>query len=105
VGRKSRIDVIEGSNAEGSLPCWLCERPLGEITEWHHPVPKSRGGKAKELLHPICHRTIHIHLTNSELAKKFASAEALRTHEAIGRFVDWVANKPPDFDAPTKRKV
>jgi len=23
-------------------------------------------------------------------------------HDEIGRFVAWIANKPPDFNAPTK---
>ena len=26
-------------------PCWLCHRLLGQRMEWHHPVPKSRGGR------------------------------------------------------------
>lgn len=87
-----------------ALTCWLCGRPMGEVTEWHHPVPKSRGGKAKEPIHPICHRTIHANFTNSELAKQYAAPLALRGHSEIGRFLDWIANKPPDFHAPTKGK-
>ncbi len=53
-------------------------------------------------MHPICHRTIHANFTNSDLEKRFATTEALLGHEEIRRFVDWVANKPPDFNAPTK---
>ena len=83
--------------------CWLCERPLGEVTEWHHPIPKSKKGKLKFPVHPICHQTIHATFTNGQLAKAFATAEALRGHEDIGRFIDWVAGKPPDFYAPTKK--
>jgi hypothetical protein len=86
------------------LTCWLCARPMGEIVEWHHPIPKSRGGKAKEPVHPICHRTIHANFTNSDLEKRYASADALLGHEEIGRFVNWIANKPPDFNAPTKKR-
>jgi hypothetical protein len=82
--------------------CWLCSRPVGEIVEWHHPVPKSRGGRDRQMIHPICHRTIHANFTNSDLEKRFATVEALLGHEDIGRFVSWIANKPPDFDAPTK---
>ncbi len=82
--------------------CWLCSRPMGEVTEWHHPVPKSRGGKERQPVHPICHRTIHANFTNSDLEKRYATTQALLAHVEIGRFVAWVANKPPDFDAPTK---
>ncbi len=93
----------DASAAEPILACWLCARPLGEVTEWHHPVPKSRGGKLREPVHPICHRTIHDNLSNSDLERRFNTAEALKGHEVIGRFADWIANKPPDFDAPTKQ--
>jgi hypothetical protein len=82
--------------------CWLCSRPIGELTEWHHPVPKSRGGKTREPIHPICHQTIHANFSNSDLERRFSTAEALLGHEEIRRFVDWVASKPPDFHAPTK---
>jgi 5-methylcytosine-specific restriction endonuclease McrA len=42
---------------EGS--CWLCGRPLGSRIEYHHLIPKSRGGRATIPIHPICHRTLH----------------------------------------------
>lgn len=82
--------------------CWLCDRPMGELVEWHHPIPKSRGGRERQPVHPICHRTIHANFTNSELERRYATKEALLAHEEIGRFVAWVAGKPPDFNAPTK---
>lgn len=84
-------------------PCFLCGRPLGRRVEWHHPVPKSRGGRVRVPVHPICHRTIHASLGNRELADAFASAEALRAHPDIARFLDWVRDKAPDFHAPTRR--
>ena len=52
-------------------------------------------------LHPICHRTIHANFTNAELARTSETAEALKKHPAVARFVDWVASKPPDFHART----
>jgi hypothetical protein len=104
MARKSR-DSWEDEDAaiEPTLACWLCARDIGEVIEWHHPVPKSRGGRDKKPVHPICHRTIHATLTNSDLEKRYATAEALLDHEEIKRFVDWIANKPPDFNAPTKK--
>lgn len=97
-------DDEEAATEAPVLNCWLCERPIGAVTEWHHPVPKSRGGKAREPVHPICHRTIHANFTNSELTKQYATPDALRSHSEIGRFIDWIAYKPPDFDAPTKNR-
>ena len=83
--------------------CFLCGRPLGRRTEWHHVVPKSRGGRETVPIHPICHRTIHRHLTNRQIARDFASAEALRAHPEIARFIAWVADKDSDFHVPTRR--
>ncbi|WP_311269368.1 HNH endonuclease [Sphingobium sp. WCS2017Hpa-17] len=84
--------------------CWLCERPLGRRVEWHHPLPRSRGGRAVVPLHPICHRTIHATLSNAELACAYADAPALRAQPGIARFLAWVADKPADFHAPTRRR-
>jgi hypothetical protein len=84
------------------LHCWLCSRPIGEVTVWHHPVPKSRGGREQVPVHPICNKTIHANFSNSDLEKRYSTAEALLGQEAIKLFVDWIANKPPDFDAQVK---
>ena len=84
--------------------CWLCGRPLGRRVEWHHPVPKSRGGSETVPLHPICHRTIHAGFSNATLARMAPAATELRADPAIARFLRWVENKPPDFHAPTYGK-
>lgn len=84
--------------------CWLCVRPLGKRIEWHHPLPKSRGGRATVPVHPICHRAIHANLGNVELAKGGGSAEALRAHPEIAKFLNWIAGKPADFHARTARR-
>lgn len=86
-----------------SEPCWLCERPLGTRVEWHQPVPKSRGGRDTVPLHTICHRTLHVRFTNVELARSGADVEALRGDAEIERFLRWIARKPPDFHAPTRK--
>ena len=51
------------------LTCWLCDRPMGDIVQWDHPVPKAKKGKIKVPVHPICHKTIHANFTNNELAR------------------------------------
>ena len=72
--------------------------------EWHHPVPKSRGGRETVPIHPICHRTVHATLTNAELERGYADAASLRAHPQIARFIEWVSDKDPDFHAPTRRR-
>jgi hypothetical protein len=81
--------------------CWVCGRPLGSTIEYRHPVPKSRGGRATAPIHPICHRTPHKTSSNAELAGFGDSAAAIRATPRIGRFITWIANKEPDFHAPT----
>jgi hypothetical protein len=87
----------------GAASCWLCARPLGRRVEWHHPRPKSRGGRETVPIHPICHRAIHANFSNAELARA-SDAEALNANPKIARFLSWVAGKPPDFHARTFRR-
>lgn len=92
----------------GSLPhenqsCWLCGRDIGSLIQWHHPVPKAKKGRGTVPVHPICHKTIHASFTNAELARIGDDAETVRSNPAVAKFVAWIASKPPDFDAPTKR--
>ena len=83
------------------VPCWLCLRPLGKRVEWHHPVPKSRGGRERVPIHPICHRTLHACFSNAELERIGGELVELRRDPAIARFLTWIANKDADFHAPT----
>ena len=83
--------------------CALCGRSLGARVEWHHPVPKSEGGSVTVPVHPICHRTIHANVSNHDLAGRYADLVTLREREDMQRFLRWVANKPPDFNAPTRQ--
>jgi hypothetical protein len=90
---------MEGTTEER---CWLCARPLGSRVEYHHPIPKSRGGRETVAIHPICHRTLHKTFSNKALEK--LDLTALRADDDIARFLKWVANKPADFHAPTRRR-
>ncbi|WP_051630607.1 HNH endonuclease [Afifella pfennigii] len=94
----------EATAGEAVQPCWLCGRPLGRRVEWHHPRPKSRGGREVVPIHPICHRTLHACFSNLVLARMAEEAEPLSQHPRIARFLNWIADKPPDFHAPTHRK-
>lgn len=100
IGGRVKLGKTDGERES----CWLCDRPLGRRVEWHHPVPKSRGGRETVPLHPICHRTIHATFSNAELARLPPRADALRGNEKIRRFLSWIAKKPADFHAPTARR-
>ncbi len=103
VKRKAGL-VAAAERVERAVPltCALCARPLGVKVEWHHPVPKSEGGRETVPVHPICHRTIHATLSNAELARSYAEFAALRAHPDVARFLRWIAGKPADFHAPTR---
>ena len=84
--------------------CPLCGRPIppGAPQSLHHLVPRLKGGKGGPVvrLHQICHDQIHATLTEGELARDYATVEALRAHPALARFIRWVAKRPPGYHAP-----
>lgn len=82
--------------------CWLCGRPIESRLQWHHPVPKAKKGRVRVPVHPICHRTIHANFTNAQLARIGDDPARLKENETVARFVAWIADKPPDFHAPTR---
>ncbi|KPL67103.1 HNH endonuclease [Erythrobacter sp. SG61-1L] len=85
------------------LACWLCARPLGSAVQWHHTVPKAKGGRDTVPVHPICHRAIHANFTNAQLRRMGSDRAALLANAEVAKFVAWVAAKPPDFYAPTRK--
>lgn len=81
--------------------CALCLRPIpeGVPASRHHLVPKLKGGThgPTVLLHHLCHKEIHATLTEAELARDYATPDALRAHPRLARFAAWVAGRPPGF--------
>jgi hypothetical protein len=107
--RRSKYDAHEASHGKDEAPaaavtCWLCGRPVGKTVVWHHPVPKSRGGRDVVPMHSICQQTLMVNFTNSELQRHGTDVDALLTDPAVRKFVDWVANKDPDFTATIAKK-
>lgn len=78
--------------------CPLCERTIPLLQrDAHHLVPKSHKGTQTVVLHRICHRQIHALFTETELAREFNHIEALKRHEEMTRFINWVKDKPDNF--------
>ncbi|ERL97702.1 hypothetical protein HIMB11_01653 [Rhodobacteraceae bacterium HIMB11] len=70
--------------------CPLCERsiPPDAPQSLHHLIPKLKGGKGGPtiLIHHICHKEIHATLSEAELARSYASVDALRAHPRLAKF-------------------
>ena len=103
--------ALRGTEPLGYIPplepavCPLCGRRVepGTSSDAHHLVPKSQGGRAKTLVHRICHRKIHATFSERELATQFNTWVALKAHPEIAAFVKWVVNKPPAFYDNSRR--
>jgi len=86
-----------------STPRWLCGRAHGRRVERHHPVPKSRGGRATVAVHPICHRALHAINSNAELER--LALDGLRTRRELQRSLTEVGHlqtaRFPRADGPS----
>ena len=86
------------------VPCWLCSRPTGKTITWHHPIPKSRGGRDTVPMHPRCQQMLITNFTKSELQRHGMEVDGLLADPTVAKFVNWVANKDPDFTATLSKK-
>lgn len=92
------------SSREKLVICPLCDRTIPDSQkDAHHLIPKSKGGKRTEFLHRICHKQVHALFTETELAVEFNTAEVLRTHPEMQKFIAWVKNKPNNFYEKTRK--
>lgn len=108
-GRIKRLQSVSRAQetqvkAEEPLLCPLCDRPIPfAVRDAHHLIPKSRGGIITVLMHRACHRQIHALFTETDLARHYASAEALRAHPEMVKFIHWIKEKPNHFNPRIKR--
>ena len=99
--RRLRLPDPEPEVPEAEPVCALCGRPIPADApkSLHHLIPKMKGGThgPTVLLHHICHKEIHATLSETELARDYATPEALQAHPRLARFMDWVRKRPPHF--------
>ena len=106
--KKKQIAALTESHhtdlVAAEVVCPLCMRPIPKSQrDAHHLVPKSRGGVETVILHRLCHRQIHALLTETQLARHYASIEALKAHPEIAKFIAWISQKPNHIRATIRR--
>jgi len=82
---------FSASSAPEEPQCALCERHVAHVTR-HHLVPREEGGKhgpTADLCQP-CHSSIHLLLPNRDLARRYATIEALRAAEELQTYLHWI---------------
>lgn len=94
----------EDETPAAAVVCWLCARPTGKTITWHHPVPKSRGGRDVVPMHAICQQTLTVNFSNAELQRAGMDVTNLLSNPDVQKFVAWVSNKHPDFTATIAKK-
>jgi hypothetical protein len=107
-GRIKRLRIEADASLDSpqleAVVCPLCDRPIPPLQrDAHHMVPKSRGGVATTWLHRICHRQLHALFSETELAREYHEAQAIRAHPEMARFLEWVRRKPDDFFERTRK--
>lgn len=104
IRQKLLADTFPKEVSVTELVCPICDRPIpSSQKDAHHFVPKSKGGKATEYLHRICHRQIHALFTETQLARELNTAEAIKEKAEMQKFIAWVQSKPHDFYQRTSK--
>lgn len=94
-----------GGDGNGDPVCALCLRPIppGTPADRHHLVPRLKGGAKGPTvpMHRMCHNEVHAVLSEGEIARRYATPEALRAHPHLARFAEWLQGKDPAFHVRT----
>ena len=91
--RRLRLpDQPPQDSASAAAPqCGLCQRTV-QSTSRHHLVPREEGGKhgpTVELCQP-CHSSVHRFLSNRDLARRYATVDALRAAAELQTYLHWI---------------
>lgn len=84
----------------------LCQRLIpARLIALHHLTPRQKGGKAHHhtpLCKP-CHKQIDATFGNTDLARVYASIEALRKATLLQPFLKWIRKQSPHRNFRTAR--
>jgi hypothetical protein len=88
--------------------CPICDRVMLEgdpYVDKHHLIPKSQNGAHGPCvtIHRICHEKIHSLWSEPELAGCYNTVERIMEAPEMKKYKKWVAKKPPNYYAKTKR--
>ena len=96
-------------------PCELCACDCSLTL--HHLIPRTlhangwfRSRFDREALNRTarlcrdCHSAVHEHISEKELGRQYNTLEALREHPEIGKYVEWVRNRPGRHRTRTPRR-
>lgn len=90
--------------------CQLCRRRIANLTK-HHLIPRMRHRNKKTrkqfarqemttriawLCRP-CHTQVHALFSEKQLAASYHSIAALRQHQDMGKFIEWISGKAENF--------
>lgn len=105
--RAARAEQTSETSAKlGAEPqCQLCLRHVRHVTR-HHLVPREEGGRygpVADLCQP-CHSTVHLLLSNRELARKYGTIEALREAEELQKYLHWVRRSRVEHISNRRRR-
>lgn len=92
-------------SADAGPRCELCRREVGTVSR-HHLVPREEGGRhgpTVALCQP-CHSTVHLLLTNRELARRYATVEALQLAPELQKYLHWVRRSRVEHISNRRRK-
>ena len=78
--------------------CCICHRPLGDVLiEEHHLKPKTFKGRDTVPIHKMCHQKIHATFSERDLLNYYHTADRIREHEEMQKFIKWIKRKEPGF--------
>lgn len=88
--------------------CAICGRLMiaGPSVDKHHFVPKSQGGKEKDVqyIHRVCHKKLHTVFSEKELARTYNTPAVILENPEIKVFVKWVRKKHPEYNTRVRKK-